>query len=59
MLHAAYCSPAPIRSAPSPRNAWPARLAGALQRSGGHGSRIHILPPALNRRLGVRVEKCL
>src|SRR5207253_11213795 len=51
--------PAPIRSAPPLRNAWPAKLSGGLQRTGRRRPRIHIFPPALKRRLGVRVEKCL
>jgi transposase len=36
-----------------------AKLSGALQRTSGRGSRIHIFPPALKTRLGVRAKKCL
>jgi hypothetical protein len=42
----------PNKSAPPLRNAGPAQLAGALQRTGGRRSRLHIFPPALKRRLG-------
>src|ERR1700751_2335270 len=51
-------SPAPIRSAPPVRNAWPAQLSSALQRTGGRESRIHIFPPALQLRVRARAEKC-
>jgi len=50
-------TPAPIRSAPPLRNAWPAELSGALQRTGGRVPRIHIFPPALQLRVRARAEK--
>src|SRR5207248_11018971 len=50
-------TPAPIRSAPLLRNAWPAELSGALQRTGGRVPRIHIFPPALQLRVRARAEK--
>jgi transposase len=51
-------APIPIRRAPPLRNAWPAELSGALQRTGGREPRIHIFPPALQSRVRARVEKC-
>src|ERR1700745_2208397 len=50
--------PAPTRSAPPVRNAWPAKLSGALQGTRGRGLRIHIFPPALQWRVRARAEKC-
>jgi hypothetical protein len=58
MPQAGPSSPAPIRSAPPIRNAWPAQLSSALQRTGGRESRIHIFPPTLQWRVRVRAEKC-
>src|SRR6478736_4068299 len=59
MPQADHSNPAPIRSAPPVRNAWPAQLSGTLQPTGGRERRIHIFPPALKKRLGVRAKKCL
>src|ERR1700737_2336192 len=51
-------TPAPIKRAPPMRNARPAKLSGALQRTGRRRLRIHIFPPALRPQVRVWAEKC-